>query len=90
MDEGTRTGARTTYKDLLVFGEDGPIENELRYEDECVRHKILDLVGDLALSNCDIHARIHAHRSGHRLNADLVRLLLEKYQTSQPTLQTAV
>jgi UDP-3-O-acyl N-acetylglucosamine deacetylase len=80
-------GSRTTYQDLLVFGKDGPIENKLRFEDECVRHKILDLVGDLALSTCDIHARIHAHRSGHRLNADLVRLLLDQYQATDATLQ---
>ncbi len=83
-------GARTTYQDLLVFGEDGPIGNELRFKDECVRHKILDLVGDLALSNCDIHARICAHRSGHRLNADLVHELLEQYQPTLASLRTAV
>lgn len=72
-------GARTTYQDLLVFGADGPIDNELRFGDECVRHKILDLVGDIALANCDIYAHIHAHRSGHRLNARLVQTLLTHY-----------
>jgi len=75
-------GARTTYQDLLVFGPDGPIDNVLRYQDECVRHKILDFVGDMALSNCDIHTCIHAHRSGHRLNAELVRTLLQHYQVT--------
>ncbi len=66
---------RTSHKDLLVFGENGLIDNELRFKDECVRHKILDLVGDLALAGCDFQGYILAHRSGHRLNALLVRAL---------------
>lgn len=69
-------GQRATLKDLLVFGADGPIDNELRFRDECVRHKALDLVGDLALAGCDLAAHIVAYRSGHRLNAELVRTLL--------------
>ena len=71
-------GTRATYQDLLVFDQDGPIENELRFEDECVRHKTLDLVGDLALAGCDVVGHIVAHRSGHRLNAELVRALLNE------------
>jgi UDP-3-O-acyl N-acetylglucosamine deacetylase len=71
-------GGRATAADLLVFDDLGPIENELRYEDECVRHKMLDLVGDLALAGCDLVGRIVAHRSGHRLNAELVRALLSE------------
>lgn len=69
-------GQRATLKDLLIFGADGPIDNELRFRDECVRHKALDLVGDLALAGCDLVAHIVAYRSGHRLNAELVRTLL--------------
>lgn len=68
---------RVSHADLLVFGPDGPIGNQLRFKDECVRHKLLDLVGDLALAGCDIHGRITAYRSGHRLNAELVAALLE-------------
>ena len=48
-------GVRTTAADLLLFGRDGVIGNELRYPDECVRHKILDMVGDLALLDSDLH-----------------------------------
>ena len=44
--------------------------------DECVRHKALDLVGDLALAGCDLVGQFIAHKSGHRLNAELVRVLL--------------
>jgi UDP-3-O-[3-hydroxymyristoyl] N-acetylglucosamine deacetylase len=69
-------GRRATCKDLLVFGSAGPIENELRFPDECVRHKLVDMVGDLALAGCDLIGHFTAYRSGHRLNADLVRAIL--------------
>ena len=69
-------GTRATFQDLLVFDGEGPIDNELRFRDECVRHKALDLVGDLALAGCDLVGHFVAYRSGHRLNADLVRILL--------------
>ncbi|MBN8629034.1 MAG: UDP-3-O-[3-hydroxymyristoyl] N-acetylglucosamine deacetylase [Planctomycetes bacterium] len=71
-------GKRTTPRDLLIFDTAGPIDNELRYHDECVRHKSLDLVGDLALAGCDLIGHFVAYRSGHRLNADLVRTLLSE------------
>lgn len=71
-------GQRATYQNVLVFDKDGPLENELRYRDECVRHKALDLVGDLALTGCDVVGHVIAHRSGHRLNAELVRALLNE------------
>jgi UDP-3-O-[3-hydroxymyristoyl] N-acetylglucosamine deacetylase len=58
-----------TTADLVVFGADGPIDNPLRWPDECVRHKVLDLIGDLALVGRPLHAHVRAHRSGHRLNA---------------------
>ena len=58
----------------------GVIDNELRFEDECVRHKVLDLVGDLALAGCDLIGQFVAHRSGHRLNANMVQALLAECQ----------
>jgi UDP-3-O-[3-hydroxymyristoyl] N-acetylglucosamine deacetylase len=70
-------GLRVTTRDLLVFGSDGPLDNPLRFQDECVRHKALDLIGDLALAGCDIVGTIVACRSGHKLNAELVMALLE-------------
>ena len=69
-------GTRTTRQNVLVFDNNGPMENELRFRDECVRHKMLDLLGDLALAGCDLVGQIVAHRSGHRLNAELVKALL--------------
>ena len=69
-------GMRTTFSDLLIFDSEGPIGNSLRFPDECVRHKILDMVGDLALAGCDLAGRFAAYRSGHRLNAELVKTML--------------
>ncbi|MCA9174833.1 MAG: UDP-3-O-[3-hydroxymyristoyl] N-acetylglucosamine deacetylase [Planctomycetales bacterium] len=69
-------GLRATNQDLLVFGAAGPIDNELRFADECVRHKTLDLVGDLALAGCDLVGSFTAYRSGHKLNSEMVRQLL--------------
>jgi UDP-3-O-[3-hydroxymyristoyl] N-acetylglucosamine deacetylase/3-hydroxyacyl-[acyl-carrier-protein] dehydratase len=70
-------GARTTPADLLIFGRDGVIGNTLRYRDECARHKVLDMVGDLALLGFDLHGFVVAHRSGHQANHALARRLVE-------------
>jgi UDP-3-O-acyl N-acetylglucosamine deacetylase len=82
-------GARVTNKDLLVFGPEGPLDNELRMENECVRHKALDLVGDLALAGCELVGHFFAHRSGHRQNAELVKALLSEGQIEEGLRRTA-
>jgi UDP-3-O-acyl N-acetylglucosamine deacetylase len=69
-------GHRTRAQDLLVYSSDGPIENRERFRDECARHKLLDMLGDLALAGCDLVGDFTAHRSGHRLNAEIVRAIL--------------
>lgn len=81
-------GQRATCKDLLVFGAPGsndnqPIDNQLRFADECVRHKMVDMVGDLALAGCDLIGRFLAYRSGHRLNAELLRAILAQREGQQ-------
>jgi len=68
-------GIRTSAADLLVFGRHGPLDNKLRYANEPARHKVLDLVGDLALLGADLCGHVVAYRSGHPLNAELVRRL---------------
>ncbi|MFO0907911.1 MAG: UDP-3-O-acyl-N-acetylglucosamine deacetylase [Isosphaeraceae bacterium] len=70
-------GQRAQEGDLLIFGSTGVLGNTLRFSDECVRHKILDMVGDLALLGQDIQGHVVAYRSGHSLNASLVRALVE-------------
>ncbi len=52
-------------------------EGGLRYSDEFVRHKILDLIGDLSLAGMPIIGHVVAHKSGHGLNARLISKLLE-------------
>ncbi|NLX22449.1 MAG: UDP-3-O-[3-hydroxymyristoyl] N-acetylglucosamine deacetylase [Phycisphaerae bacterium] len=71
-------GRHLTYGDILVLGEKGPIENELRFPDEPVRHKIQDLIGDLALLGRRIRGRIVCYKSGHSLNHALVKRLAAK------------
>ncbi len=57
-----------TPRDVLVIGDEGPIDNALRYDDEPARHKIVDLLGDLYLVGCEVHGRLLAYKSGHELN----------------------
>lgn len=68
-------GRHITPADLLVFGRRGPITNRLRHADEPARHKVLDMVGDLALLGCDLAGHLVAYRSGHPLNNELARSL---------------
>jgi UDP-3-O-[3-hydroxymyristoyl] N-acetylglucosamine deacetylase/3-hydroxyacyl-[acyl-carrier-protein] dehydratase len=65
----------------IVIGEDKILNDEsLRYPTELVRHKILDLLGDLKLLNVDIIAHIVARRSGHRTHLALVQLLKRRME----------
>ncbi len=57
-----------TPRDVLVIGDEGPIDNKYRYDDEPARHKIVDLLGDLYLVGCEVHGRMLAYKSGHELN----------------------
>jgi UDP-3-O-[3-hydroxymyristoyl] N-acetylglucosamine deacetylase/3-hydroxyacyl-[acyl-carrier-protein] dehydratase len=65
-----------------ILGPDGIIDNELRFDDEFVRHKILDLLGDLFLANASIQADIKAIKSGHSLNADLAGAFLRSHNAT--------
>ena len=70
-------GTHLTAKDLVVMGDDGPVDNELRFPDEHVRHKLCDLIGDLALVGQYVAGRIVAYRSGHEQNHQLAAQLAE-------------
>lgn len=72
-------GSHLRHEDILVFGKDGPIDNRLRFPDECARHKILDLIGDLSLFGSPIAGRIFARKSGHSLNHTLARALVKQH-----------
>ena len=62
----------------IVLGETGFLNNTLRFEDEFVRHKILDVIGDLALVGYPIIGHVVAHRGGHALHAGFARKILEE------------
>ncbi len=63
----------------IVLGETGVLNNALRFDDEFVRHKILDAIGDLALIGSPIIGHVVAHRGGHALHTALgIRLLEER------------
>jgi UDP-3-O-[3-hydroxymyristoyl] N-acetylglucosamine deacetylase/3-hydroxyacyl-[acyl-carrier-protein] dehydratase len=77
-------GRHLSHRDLLVVDEQGQaIENELRFPDEYVRHKVLDLLGDLMLLGQPVVGRIHARKSGHSLNRRLVSRLAELAQAAE-------
>ena len=76
-------GAHLSAKDVLVLGDKGPVDNKLRFEDECVRHKICDLLGDMMLLGRPIRGRLVAYRSGHECNHQMVKKLLETIQKQQ-------
>jgi UDP-3-O-[3-hydroxymyristoyl] N-acetylglucosamine deacetylase/3-hydroxyacyl-[acyl-carrier-protein] dehydratase len=66
--------------DILVIDAEGPVKNAYRWPNECVRHKIVDLIGDLMLVGRPVLGRIVAYKSGHALNQQLVRKLYEAAQ----------
>ena len=69
-------GVHVTNGDLIVFAADGTVVgNELRFKNECARHKTLDMIGDLALAGGDLLGKFVSFRGGHRLNAELATLL---------------
>ena len=69
-------GLGGTADSVVLVGPQG-YAGPLRFADEVVRHKILDLVGDLALAGA-VRARVLAVRSGHRLHHQLARRILQE------------
>ncbi|MFZ0034510.1 MAG: UDP-3-O-acyl-N-acetylglucosamine deacetylase [Sedimentisphaerales bacterium] len=70
-------GTHLSPRDVLVISSDGPIKNSFRFPNECARHKIVDLIGDLSLLGRAIKGRVVAYKSGHSLNQQLVKRLYE-------------
>ncbi len=62
----------------IVLGETGVLNSSLRFDDEFVRHKILDVIGDLALVGYPIIGHVVAHRGGHALHASFAQKILEE------------
>ncbi len=65
-----------SFDNAIILGEDGILNTSgLRFKDEFVRHKILDLIGDLSLSGFPIHGHIIANKSGHTTNIKFLKKL---------------
>jgi UDP-3-O-[3-hydroxymyristoyl] N-acetylglucosamine deacetylase len=65
-------------ENAIVLGETGVLNNALRFEDEFVRHKILDAIGDLALVGHSVIGHLVAHRAGHALHTEFAARILEE------------
>jgi UDP-3-O-[3-hydroxymyristoyl] N-acetylglucosamine deacetylase len=65
-------------ENAIVLGETGILNNALRFEDEFVRHKILDAIGDLALVGYPVIGHLVAHRAGHALHTAFAAKILEE------------
>ncbi len=59
----------------VVLDDTGILSGPLRFRDEFVRHKVLDLIGDLVLLGRPLHGRIHARKAGHALHIEFARAI---------------
>ena len=71
-------GKGASYDNVMVVKENGETSSELRFSDEFVRHKTLDLIGDLYLAGHLPKAHVVALRTGHAFHAQFVKTLAEK------------
>ena len=62
-------------ENAVVIGDNSILNNQLRFEDEFVRHKILDAIGDLMLLGAPLLGHVVAYRAGHSLHASLVETI---------------
>ena len=74
---GQGIGKGASYDNVLVIEDDGSTSSELRFADEFVRHKMLDLIGDLYLGGKLPQAQVVALKSGHALHAQLILSMAE-------------
>jgi UDP-3-O-[3-hydroxymyristoyl] N-acetylglucosamine deacetylase len=75
-------------ENCIVLTEDGMENPPLRFRDEFVRHKVLDLIGDLALIGRRILGKVVANRAGHAMHAALVsRILKDRSLWEESTLE---
>lgn len=71
-------------RDSVVLGENGILNNsELRFKNEPARHKLLDLIGDMALIGAPIKGHVLAARPGHKANIEFVKMLRKLYEQNK-------
>ncbi len=78
---GRGQGANT--QNTLVLDGETVLENELRLPDECPRHKVLDVLGDLATVGRRMAVHVVAYKSGHALNRELALALLQEIDRAE-------
>ena len=78
IEKGSIKGG--TLENAVIIKGDRVVNPEgLRFEEEMVRHKILDLIGDLSLVGCTFHAHVIAIRSGHFSNTSFAKELVNHF-----------
>ncbi len=84
MEEVERLKKIFGYEGKIMVGPDGLLNHTpLRYYNEFVRHKVVDLIGDIALLGVPIKGHILAARSGHKTNVELVKKLRKLYKKQE-------
>jgi UDP-3-O-[3-hydroxymyristoyl] N-acetylglucosamine deacetylase len=78
-DMGLIRGASS--ENAIILGKSGPVNGPLRFSDEYVRHKVLDLIGDLALAGRRIEGHVVAERAGHAMHTALVSRMMKDRST---------
>ncbi|MBN1897246.1 MAG: UDP-3-O-[3-hydroxymyristoyl] N-acetylglucosamine deacetylase [Spirochaetes bacterium] len=78
MKKGLALGG--SMKNAVVLTEDGYLNKRLRFKDECLRHKVLDLVGCLGILGIPVKGHFLAYRSGHTLDLELVKKIAAIYK----------
>ncbi len=74
-----------SFENAIVLDDEGVLNaSGLRWRDEFVRHKVLDLLGDLSLLGASLNGHVHVERGGHGLHHRLVRTLLERVDVLAP------
>ena len=75
-------------ENAILIGKDGLVNKEpLRFKDEFARHKIADMVGNLAMLGYPVHADIYAFRSGHLHNVEFLKKLRKEVDGLKPAFE---
>lgn len=70
-------------ENAVVIGDDEILNEKLRFDDEFVRHKVLDLLGDLVLLDCPLVGHIIAMRAGHAAHVDFIKKIRAETKSEQ-------
>ena len=83
-DELQRRVRKLGIQDSVMLGDNGILNNrKLHFPNEPARHKLLDLLGDMALIGVPLHAQILAARPGHKSNVEFARMVRKLYKQKQ-------